>query len=349
MKKTKFTLEQFKIYSLQLLKESGYKFAKLGINRNLNENDIKRKMLSLKTTKGTVAPGIVVPAEQAIKEGLEVLDENGNKLYIDNPELGRYLIIIDGQHREEAIRRINAKVREKYERDLSVAKTPEERERVEKEYKDSQVDMFVMLPLNNDIKVVSLLEEVNVATRPWSGGDFLTKILNTNHDGIDLTPLKWIKEKMGSCSDTAAKLWGSMDASKSFSKTQLIKAGSDEEKLKELVNMSDHKFGVQIFESAQYKLGDDIVKLKVVPSWVIAKLSQLSADISKKEATCKLVKFFNDMTIDRASIIKGAKKTDSRTKEQVIKVELTKAWDEYILRSEKLSSPEKTEKDAAKS
>lgn len=340
MKKTKLTLEQFKIYSLRNLQESGYKFAKLSINRNINENDIKRKILSIKTTKGTVAPGIVVPAERVIMEGLEVIDEDGQKLDSANPEVGNSLIIIDGQHREEAVRRINTKAREKYEREISVSKTPEEIERAEKGYKDSLVDMFVMLPLNNNIKVVPLLEEVNVATRSWSGGDFLTKVLNTNYVGIDLTPLKWIKDKMGSCSDTAAKLWGSMDASKSFSKSYLIKAGSDEDKLKELVNMPDHKFGVQIFEAAQSKLGDDIVKLKVVPSWVITKLSQLSADISKTEATEKLVKFFNDMDLDKADAIKNSKKTDSRTKEQVIKVELTKVWEEYISRSGMSSCPE---------
>lgn len=327
----KIILHPFTIYAMSKLVEDGYKIGGLRNNRNLNENDIKKKIKSLSQTKGTLTPGLVVSARQCIEEGLEVIDDNGNLLTAETPNLDLYLILIDGQHRREAIRRINAKATSTYHEALSKAKTNEEKESALQTYKDSRVELFVTLPLNNEITVMNLLEEVNSVTRSWSGSDFLTKILNSTYgEDIQLEPLIWIKEHMGSCSETAAKLWATLDHSKNFSKSQLIKASANIVKLKELTDISDHKFGVSIYEAALKSLGTDIVKRKCVAEWVISLIKNLSIDMSKTEASKLIVKFFAEMTAEQGGNIKTAKKTEKETKDQAIKQALTKAWQTFI-------------------
>ena len=88
------------IITLTMLREKGIKIARLAGNRTLDEKIIKAKKKSLKKT-GLLVPAIIVEAEKAIDEGLEVVDfETGESVTEDNAKY--YVVLVDANHRYKA-------------------------------------------------------------------------------------------------------------------------------------------------------------------------------------------------------------------------------------------------------
>ena len=133
------------IINLAKLQEEGIKIARLAGNRTLDDKIVKAKKKSLKET-GLLIPAIIVEAEKAIDEGLEVVDfETGERVSKDNARY--YVVLVDANHR--------------YKAHLQLIKNDE----------DYHGAFSFMFPLQ-EISVAKMLSEINIATNPWKTADY---------------------------------------------------------------------------------------------------------------------------------------------------------------------------------
>ena len=103
---------------------------------------------------------------KALAHALEV-----SPLALDIPDIDSYLVIIDGLHRDEAVTRLNRESK------------PDER----------PFDLPVFFPQIERPKILTMLGESNISTRPWKGIDYLVSLLNSrNLPGVskEVTGLK---------------------------------------------------------------------------------------------------------------------------------------------------------------
>ena len=301
-----FKLDRKKIYALSILLGAGYEIGLLGINRKVNKNALAKKIQSIKTSKGLISPVLVVTAKKCIELGLEVYVK-GKKVNADAPNLDKILVIIDGQHRIQAINAINNKRKEGEE----------------------LLDAYVYLPLNENIDIKTLLRETNVATQPWKGGDYLVSILMSDDENINKDMISWVHTISDKCGDTAAWLWATMDKSRVYSKAKLIEASKKPEVLKDVANTLYFKEGKALYEKATVTLSEDLTKLKVVPTWFIDKKAELiQADYKMSKAMGMLLDFIDSLAPIEVNHIKGLKKDENSSKDAKIKKALDELWAE---------------------
>ena len=302
-----FKLDRKKIYTLSILLGLGYEIGLLGINRKINKNALAKKVQSIKTSKGLISPVLVVTAKKCIEHGLEVYVK-GKKVNADASNLEKILVIIDGQHRIQAINTINNK---------------------QKKDGNELYDAYVYLPLNEDIDIKTLLRETNVATQPWKGGDYLVSILMSDDENINKDMISWVHTISGKCGDTAAWLWATMDKSRVYSKAKLIEASKKPEVLKDVANTRCFKEGKALYEKATITLSEDLTKLKVVPTWFIDKKAELiDADYPMSKIMDMLLDFIDNLAPIEVNHIKGLKKDDNSSKDAKIRKALDDLWAE---------------------
>ena len=302
-----FKLDRKKIYTLSILLGLGYEIGLLGINRKINKNALAKKVQSIKTSKGLISPVLVVTAKKCIEHGLEVYVK-GKKVNADASNLEKILVIIDGQHRIQAINTINKK---------------------QKKDGNQLYDAYVYLPLNEDIDIKTLLRETNVATQPWKGGDYLVSILMSDDENINKDMISWVHTISGKCGDTAAWLWATMDKSRVYSKAKLIEASKKPEVLKDVANTRCFKEGKALYEKATVTLSEDLTKLKVVPTWFIDKKAELiDADYPMSKIMDMLLDFIDNLAPIEVNHIKGLKKDDNSSKDAKIRKALDDLWAE---------------------
>lgn len=302
-----FKLDRKKIYTLSILLGLGYEVGLLGINRKINKNALAKKVQSIKTSKGLISPVLVVTAKKCIEHGLEVYVK-GKKVNADASNLEKILVIIDGQHRIQAINTINNK---------------------QKKDGNELYDAYVYLPLNEDIDIKTLLRETNVATQPWKGGDYLVSILMSDDENINKDMISWVHTISDKCGDTAAWLWATMDKSRVYSKAKLIEASKKPEVLKDVANTRYFKEGKALYEKATVTLSEDLTKLKVVPTWFIDKRTELiDADYPMSKIMSMLLDFIDSLAPIEVNHIKGLKKDDNSSKDAKIRKALDDLWTE---------------------
>ena len=302
-----FKLDRKKIYTLSILLGLGYEIGLLGINRKINKNALAKKVQSIKTSKGLISPVLVVTAKKCIEHGLEVYVK-GKKVNADASNLEKILVIIDGQHRIQAINTINKK---------------------QKKDGNQLYDAYVYLPLNEDIDIKTLLRETNVATQPWKGGDYLVSILMSDDENINKDMISWVHTISDKCGDTAAWLWATMDKSRVYSKAKLIEASKKPEVLKDVANTRYFKEGKALYEKASVTLSEDLTKLKVVPTWFIDKRTELiDADYPMSKIMSMLLDFIDSLAPIEVNHIKGLKKDDNSSKDAKIRKALDDLWTE---------------------
>jgi hypothetical protein len=302
-----FKLDRKKIYTLSILLGLGYEVGLLGINRKINKNALAKKVQSIKTSKGLISPVLVVTAKKCIEHGLEVYVK-GKKVNADASNLEKILVIIDGQHRIQAINTINNK---------------------QKKDGNELYDAYVYLPLNEDIDIKTLLRETNVATQPWKGGDYLVSILMSDDENINKDMISWVYTISDKCGDTAAWLWATMDKSRVYSKAKLIEASKKPEVLKDVANTRYFKEGKALYEKATVTLSEDLTKLKVVPTWFIDKRTELiDADYPMSKIMSMLLDFIDSLAPIEVNHIKGLKKDDNSSKDAKIRKALDDLWAE---------------------
>lgn len=300
-------LSNFKIYSMTKLKALGFKYGKLKINRSIKDRALAAKKKSIEITNGLISPCLVVSARQCKKEGLGFCSFDDDKEFDEKVEnIDKILIIVDGQHRFEAIKKLNEK------------KAPER-----------GYECYFYLPLNQNAKTIPILRESNVATAPWKGGDYLTNLLLTAPRGIDMTMLIWVKERFKDCGDTASWLWATLDNGRIYTKSQMVKASSKPELLEKMADMNNFENGKKLYEAAQNKLGDNLVKLKVVPQTFIDISKKLQAKRGMDEVTGILVDFIKQISDDSVAAIQGYKRDDKASKDVKIEKKLNELWSEF--------------------
>lgn len=298
-------------YALSVLLGMGYSFGRIRINRDIDQKQVKKKITSILTCNGTISPFLVVPAIVCLKAGLELEDSDGNSITEETPDLDFILIVIDGQHRMEALRQLNKKLR--------------------KEGK-AEYEGYVYLPLINDYDVPTLLREANSATTPWDGMDWLTQLLATAQEkGIFTEKLEWVKEKAKSGSDSAA--WSWVNGGKTNSKTTCIKASTNTQKLEELADVTSFEEDKRLYEAAAKSFVGNSAKVlgwKVLPEWVHKQLDSLiKKDMKRSEAISLLCEFLEKIDSNDVQEIVGMKRTATQSKDNRILIKLENMFTAY--------------------
>lgn len=285
------------IVTLAMLQEKGIRIARLAGNRTLDDKIVKAKKKSLKKT-GLLVPAIIVEAEKAIAEGLEVVDfETGEQV---TEEIAKhYVVLVDANHRYKA------------HLDLLVE---------DKEYKN---EFSFMFPLQ-DINIAQMLSEINIATNPWKAADYgKGAAMVLNEDLPLLIAINELTEK--GYSIEAASMWCTFG--KSITKSVLVNAmsGKIADSLKD---DSELKTGQRLLQAARLSFGEDFLKKRTLPDWIIAKLTKNEggrpAFINKM---CNFLAKIDRNVVDNIENSKGSRGGDS--KETIVNRKLNELWEKY--------------------
>lgn len=302
------TLATGAIYNLSYLTDKGYKFGRLAINRQLQSSVVKAKQKSIIAAGGVICPCLVVSARKCLDDGLSVVrEDDGTLVTASAPDVDMILVIIDGQHRDKAVKELNEKVKKG----------------------EPHFECFYYLPLNPAPNIVDMLREANVATRSWKGGDYLTNLILTAPSNIDTEMLLWVQARYGTCGDVASWLWATLDPSRVYLKGTLVKASKSEDVMKKIADKLDFEFGKKLYEVAKAKLSMDLVKLKVVPLTMICLMKKITVTANKQEATDIICNFINSLTEEQVKVLLSFKRVGTLSKDQQIEEELMKYWKKF--------------------
>lgn len=306
--KKKLVREQ--IYSLSDLMQNGYKFGKLIGNRAIKANAIKAKIKSIKQN-GIISPSLVVSAKECLKQGLMIIDNDGKIINEEHPEIENLLIIVDGGHRDDAIKKINQ------------GKQPGE---------DGFEENYYYLPLSDKATVSALLREANVVTIPWAGSDYLTNLIINNPEASKNEMLKWVHTMIQTSGDTAAWQWARL--TKKVPTKTLLKRATDENKDKaedaynKIVDDKNFESGKELYELFRKTFSKEILGCKFMPEWVIETIDSLVDENYTKDSAIVLVKeFVGSLVRDDADKLEEIKKGPERAGE--VKALLTEWFESY--------------------
>ena len=300
-------LTPMRIYSSSELKTMGFQFAKLAINRQVLPAVLKAKIKSIRAAYGIICPCLIMTGRKCLEDGLTVLRSDGTDVTTTDADLNHILVIIDGQHRHDAIEKLN--------QELKKGENPYE--------------CFYYLPMNPNPHIVDLLREVNVCTKPWKGGDFLTNLILTAPQEVDTEMLLWVQARYGSCGDVASWLWATLDPSRTYLKSTLVKASKSGELLKKVADKTDFDFGKKLYLTAEAKLSSDLVKLKIVPLTIIDFMKKLTVSSNKQDATDKICAFLSSLTDEQVNTLKSFKRQGTLSKDQQIESQLISYWGSF--------------------
>lgn len=257
-----------KIYSLTELTEQGKKIGRLSLNRPLNPSIIKAKKKSIKEN-GLLVPAIIVDAKDV--KDLDVVDfETGEKVTDDN-----YVVLLDANHRYAAY--LELKKEGKYDGEF-----------------------YFIYSLNPTISVQKQLSEINVASNPWKGKDYINGVLmNGNHSKLIEEMSKLAKDGY---SLSAASKWLVFKEIKKEELASIMngKNGST------IVNDTDIDNRLRLLNATKAKLGDKLTKGKAVIDWIIGKYNGFS-DKDKSSFIDKMISKINSLTDDDCKEIQSFK------------------------------------------
>lgn len=298
------------IYSLSDLMNNGYKFGKLIGNRAIKANAIKAKIKSI-TQNGIISPSLVVSAKECLKQGLMIIDNDGKIINEEHPDIENLLIIVDGGHRDDAIKKINQ------------GKQPGE---------DGFEENYYYLPLSDKATVSALLREANVVTIPWAGSDYLTNLIINNPEASKNEMLKWVHTMIQTSGDTAAWQWARL--TKKVPTKTLLKRATDKNKDKaedaynKIVDDKNFESGKELYELFRKTFSKEILGCKFMPEWVIETIDSLVDENYTKDSAIVLVKeFVGSLVRDDADKLEEIKKGPERAGE--VKALLTRWFESY--------------------
>lgn len=309
MKTENQTLLRGQIYSLSALMKDGFKFGKLSGNRATKANAIKAKKKSI-MQYGIISPSLIVSAKECLNQGLLIIDSDGNIIDENHPDIENLLIVVDGGHREEAIKEINN------------GKQPGE---------EGFEESYYYLPLSDKASVSALLREANVVTIPWAGSDYLTNLIINNPEASKNEMLRWVHTMIQKSGDTAAWQWARLN--KKVPTKTLLKKATDENKEKaseaynKIVDDKFFEYGQALYTLFRKVFSEEILGCKFFSEWVIETIDYLVEDMAKKEAIELIKKFANSLERKNADEAEQIKKGSDRGKE--VKALLTEWFNNY--------------------
>ena len=255
-----------KIYSLTELTEQGKKIGRLPLNRRLNPSIIKAKMKSIKEN-GLLMPAVIVDAKDV--KDLEIVDfETGEKVDGDN-----YVVLLDANHRYEAYSELKKRGEEVGE-------------------------FYFIYPLNKPVSIQKLLSEINIATNPWKGVDYINGVLMTGNDSKLMKEMG--KLAMDGYSLSAASKWLTFSEIKKEMLAHLMKCK------KIAVNDDDIDNKMKLLKTTEAKLGDKLTKGKAVIDWIISRYIGTS-DVKKATFIDNMIREINSLTDDDCKEIQSFK------------------------------------------
>ena len=283
------------IITLAMLKEQGIRIARLAGNRALNEKMVKEKKKSLKKT-GLLVPAIIVKAEKAIAEGLEVVDF-GTGEQVTEENAMNYFVLVDANHRFKA--------------HLDLLSEDE----------DYNSEFSFMFPLE-DINVTTMLSEINIATNPWKAVDYGKGAAMILDNKLPLlAAINKLTEK--GYSIESASLW--LTSGRKIPKDVLVKAmsGTIDSSLKDEKKIES---GQKLLEAAKVAFSEDFLKKRTMPDWIISKLKE--AEDGKTAFIKRMCNFLSKIgreTADKIEKSKGERGGD--TKEAIVNQMLNDLWE----------------------
>lgn len=282
------------IISLATLQEKGIKIARLAGNRTLDDKIVKAKKKSLQET-GLLVPAIIVKADKAIEEGLEVVDfETGESVNEENVK--SYVVLVDANHR--------------YKAHLQLLK-------IDKNYNG---EFSFMYPLQ-DISVAKMISEINIATNPWRTADYgKGAAMMLSEDLPLLTAINNLTEK--GYSIESASMWLTFE--KKITKAVLVNAmsGTIADSLRD---DKDVERGKKLLDAAKKSFSEDFLKKRTMPDWIISKMKD--NEDGKSSFIQKMCKFLTQIgreTADEIEKSKGSRGGD--TKETIVNRILNELW-----------------------
>ena len=251
---------------------------------------------------------IVIPGTVAAKMGYAVEDFEGK--LIPEDLLARTVIIVDGQTRYMAIRKIM------------------------KEHPDkAPANVFAYFP-TCWMDLPKMLQAINLKVFTWKNSDFITGVIGLDSIGKETrAALKHVQalERLG-YNYTAACEFVTLHKG-IIKKPGLVKAMSDPTAK---LNFDDAKYGMEIHKAAQGKFAaknEDVLKNKAVPEFVIDKWNHICCDLNKKEATVCMAAFFNSLSGDEVKEIvspSGYKRGCGKSKASFVTDLFNDAFDKFV-------------------
>ena len=292
-----------KIYTANELANEGKLIARLEANRDLNTkavNDKKKSLLS----KGQLVPAVMVEASDAVKAGLKVV-EFATGVEIKPEEIANYVVLLDGNHRYEAHRKLLESKKDEYKKDY-----------------------YLMYTLQPEVAIAESLAEINISTTPWKGADYVKGVLLMLNEEDTLPVLDAVGQlaSKGYSLDAASK-WILMEQS-GITKAMLVRAvsGKPDASWRSEVNA---KLGMRFWQAATNAGFKDAFLAK--RTFVGCLLSKWDKNTQSKEEFVRLVEsFFAYVDADFVSKIQGAKGTRGESKEGIINAELNPYWNKFV-------------------
>ena len=310
------------LYLVDLLgaEEAGeIRVARLVMNRN-------PKVKSVESLKGTILEigtqimCVIIPATVAVKFGYNVTDFDGN--YIPEEELSKTVVVIDGQTRYSAARKIR------------------------KEYPDRKMELYAYFPLHW-LALDKMLQAINLKVFTWMNSDFMTGVLgNANINKATKAALEYIKmlESRG-YNYTSSCEWVTLIKG-IIKKPLLVKAMSAENPN---LSYSYSEFGIAIHKAALEKFSgtnEGALKSKTIPELIIDKWNAACRKLSQEAATEYIISFIrnieNDKLIEMVSPSEY-KRGCGKKKEEFVKKQFEQAYQTYL--KFKPLKPDQDEKD----
>ena len=260
-----------KIYSLTELTEQGKKIGRLSLNRWLNPSIIKARMKSLKEN-GLLMPAVIVDAEDV--EGLEVVDfKTGEK--VDGNIVDDYVVLLDANHRYAAY--------------LELKKKGEE-----------VGEFYFIYSLSLNTSIQKQLSEINVATNPWKGVDYINGVLMTGNDSKLMIEIGKLAKDGYSLS--AASKWLTFSEIKKEKLVAIMKGKKDVL----AANDVDIDNRMKLLKTTKAKLGDKLTKGKAVIDWIISRYIGIN-DVDKASFIDNMINEINSLTDDECKEIQSFK------------------------------------------
>lgn len=290
--------------TLTELANNGVKIARLAGNRDLNEKAVKAKMKSMREY-GQLVPAIIVDASIALEQELKVVDFITGETVTDAEN---YVVLLDANHR--------------YEAHLRLLKG-NETAKPEEHYKG---EFYFVYSLNPSVGVDKALAEINIATTPWKGADYVKGVKMMVEE--ELPTLDFVSDltNMGYSLDAASK-WATFGSK--INKAVLVKAinGNIDDVLKKSNGINR---GRTLVEAARKSFSAEFLKSRTLIDWIVAKYEDTD-DTEKATFTKDMSRFLSNVQRENAEKIEKAKGTrGGKTKETIIYEELNILWKKHM-------------------
>ena len=305
-------INKFSVYEISELINSGYKIARLENNRVLDDKAVKAKMKSLKA-KGQLQTAIVLPAQRAKDEHLQVIDFE-SKERVKDEDIPNYLVLPEGNHRYKA--HLNL---------LAENKKNEGKE----DFVKYEGKFYVMLPLTDSLGIAEMMAEMNICTKVWKGTDYIRGAIMSHPEKVTevLRYMAELERQKFSLPAISMYVTDSEKVNKSmlqkFMNGEVLDTLQDSEEHQELIDRSK-----KVLEAA--KEFGDILGTRSFADWIKSKLTS-SKKLTGEQVTNRLVGFFKWLSKDQITSICNSKGMRGiTTKEDVINEQLNKLFAVYV-------------------